>query len=230
MAGYALLAGASAAALRAAAMGMLVVIAGRLRRDSHVFLALALTAAVMLGLKPALARDVSFELSFAGTIGIAAFTNPIAARLGWMPALLRDPFAATVAAEVATWPLMLANFHQLSVVAPAANALVLPLLPAIMVVGGTGALLLAASAAAGWPLLQSVSAIVNWPAMQAAGALANWFRVVIEAAGSLPVAAIVAPHFPARWLAAATILLQVDLLYIKHHGSLLLSPFRRSCS
>jgi competence protein ComEC len=102
MAGYAVLAGASAAALRAAAMGMLVVIAGRLHRDSHVFLALALTAAVMLGLKPDLARDVSFELSFAGTIGIAAFTDPIAARLRWMPAVLRDPFAATVAAEVAT--------------------------------------------------------------------------------------------------------------------------------
>ncbi|HEY4844807.1 MAG TPA: ComEC family competence protein, partial [Candidatus Dormibacteraeota bacterium] len=70
MAGYALLAGASAAALRAAAMGILVVMAGRLRRDSQVFVALALTAAVMLGVKPALARDVSFELSFAGTIGI----------------------------------------------------------------------------------------------------------------------------------------------------------------
>jgi predicted membrane metal-binding protein len=37
MVGYALLAGASAAALRAAAMGILVVIAGRLRRDSQVF-------------------------------------------------------------------------------------------------------------------------------------------------------------------------------------------------
>ena len=46
MSGYALLAGASAAALRAAAMGVLVVIAGRLRRDSHVFVSLAFTAAV----------------------------------------------------------------------------------------------------------------------------------------------------------------------------------------
>jgi len=144
---YALLAGASAAALRAAAMGVLVVIAGRLRRDSHVFVSLAVTGAIMLGLKPGLAHDVSFQLSFAGTAGIAAMTDGIAARLAWMPAIVRDPFAATMAAEAATWPLMLANFHQLSVVAPAANALVLPLLPAIMVLGGAGALLTTALAA-----------------------------------------------------------------------------------
>jgi competence protein ComEC len=70
MAGYALLAGASAAALRAAAMGILVVIAGRLRRDSHVFVSLALTAAVMLGLKPGLAADVSFQLSLPAPWGL----------------------------------------------------------------------------------------------------------------------------------------------------------------
>jgi len=193
MVAYALLAGASAAALRAATMGMLVVIAGRLRRDSHVFVSLALTGAVMLGLKPALAHDVSFQLSFAGTIGIAAMTDGVAAHLKWMPALLRDPFAATVAAEAATWPLMLANFHQVSLIGPAANALVLPLLPAIMVVGGGGALIGMAFPVTGWPL------------MQAAGTIASWFRLVIEMLGSLPIAAIVMPYFPARWLAAAMV-------------------------
>jgi len=197
MIAYALLAGASAAALRAAAMGMLVVIAGRLRRDSQVFVSLALTAAIMLGLKPELAHDVSFQLSFAGTAGIAAMTDGIAARLTMLPRIIRDPFAATVAAEAATWPLMLANFHQLSVVAPAANALVLPLLPAIMVLGGGGALLAAVPA---------IGALVSWPAIQAAGAIAGWFRIVVDTFGNLPVAAIVAPSFPARWLAAAAIL------------------------
>jgi predicted membrane metal-binding protein len=65
----------------AMAMGVLVAIAGRLRRDSQVFVSLALTGAVMLGLKPALAQDVSFLLSFAGTFGIAAMTDRIARRL-----------------------------------------------------------------------------------------------------------------------------------------------------
>ena len=193
MVGYALLAGASAAAMRAAAMGVLVVIAGRLRRDSHVFVSLALTGALMLGLKPGLARDVSFQLSFAGTAGIAAMTDGIAKRLRWIPAILRDPFAATIAAEATTWPLMLANFHQLSIVAPAANALVLPLLPAVMITGGGGALL-------GIP-----AALIGWPLMQAAGLIASWFRIVIDGLGSAPMAAIVMPYFPPRWLAAAAI-------------------------
>src|SRR5260370_24886427 len=118
MAGYALLAGASAAALRAAAMGLLVVIAGRFRRDSHVFLSLALTAALMLGLKPALPADVSFQISFAGTIGIAAMTDRIAARFAWMPAVLRDPFAATISAQAATLPLVLAHSPPSSLHAP----------------------------------------------------------------------------------------------------------------
>ncbi len=191
---YALLAGASAAALRAAAMGALVVLAGTLKRDTHVYTSMALTAAVMLGLKPDLARDVSFQLSFAGTLGIAAFTDPIAARLGWIPALLRDPFAATVAAEAATWPLMLADFHQLSLVAPLANALVLPLLPVMIVLGGGGAI-----AASVWPL-------AGWSALQLAGVIALWFQRVIEATGAFPLAALVTPYFPARWLAAAALL------------------------
>jgi competence protein ComEC len=194
MAGYALLAGASAAALRAAAMGILVVIAGKLRRDSHVAISLALTGAIMLGLKPALARDVSFQLSFAGTIGIATLTDGIASHLRWLPGVLRDPFAATVAAEAATWPLMLANFHQISLVAPVANALVLPLLPAVMIAGGGGALI-------GIPV-----AVIGWPAVQVAGLIASWFRIVIDGLGSTPMAAMVMPYFPVRWLAAATIL------------------------
>ena len=206
MVAYGLLAGASAAALRAAAMGVLVVIAGRLRRDSHVFVSLALSGAIMLGLKPDLAHDVSFQLSFAGTAGIASMTDGIAKRLRWIPAILRDPFSATIAAEAATWPLMLANFHQLSVVAPVANALVLPLLPAIMVLGGGGALLAGGLAAGAWPITQSLSGIVSWPLMQASGAIASWFRLVVETAGSVPYAAVVTPYFPSRWLAAAAIL------------------------
>jgi competence protein ComEC len=89
---------------------------------------------------------------------------------------------------------MLANFHQLSLIAPVANALVLPLLPVVMIVGGSGAFLGSTLAAAGWPLLQ------------AAGAIASWYRLVIESLGGLPAAALTMPYFPPRWLAAAVIL------------------------
>ena len=40
----------------------------------------------------------------------------------------------TVAAQVATLPIMIVAFHQLSVIAPLANLLILPLIPFIMLV------------------------------------------------------------------------------------------------
>src|SRR2546430_16916017 len=115
----------------------------------------------MLGLKPDLAGDVSFQLSFAGTMGIAAMTDRIATRFAWLPAL-RDPFAATIAAEAATWPLMLANFHQLSLIGPIANALVLPLLPAVMVAGSAGAMIGSPVALAGAPLPPGARMGTSW--------------------------------------------------------------------
>src|SRR5207245_8626604 len=191
---YALVSGASAAALRAAAMGGLVVLAGTLHRETQVVASMALTPAVLLGLDPSLAHDVSFQLSFAGTLGIAGLTDAIAARLPFLPTLLRDPFAATLAAEAATWPLMLASFHQISLVAPVANALVLPLLPAVMVIGGSGAILAALWQAAGWPVLQL------------AGLIIAWFERVIEVTAAAPGANFTMPYFPPRWIAAAAVL------------------------
>jgi len=200
---YALVSGASAAALRATAMGALVVAAGVLRRDAQVYVSMALTAALMLSLRPALAHDVSFQLSFAGTLGIAALTDPIARRLTFLPAVVRDPFAATCAAELATWPLMLANFHQLSLVGPAANALVLPLLPAMIVLGGLGAPAALALPPVGFLLLHG------------AGVIAHWFELVIGLSAALPAAALVVPYFPQRWLAAAALLNGAGLLALK---------------
>src|SRR2546427_8815737 len=121
-------------------------------------------------------------------------TDRIAARFGWIPVVLRDPFAAPLAREAATGPLLLASFPRLSLRGRVANALVLPLLPAVMIVGGAGALV-------GSPL-----AMAAWPLLQAAGVIASWYRLVIESLGSLPLAAITMPYFPPRWLAAAMIL------------------------
>ena len=194
MIAYALVSGASAAAIRAAAMGGIVVLAGVWRRDTQVAASMAVTAAVMLGLEPPLARDVSFQLSFVGTLGIAGLTDPIAARLSILPPLIRDPFAATLAAEAATWPLMLASFHQVSLIAPVANAVVLPLLPAVMVIGGGGAMLGTLWPAAGWPFLQL------------AGLIITWFQRVIEVTAAAPGASLTMPYFPPRWIAAAAIL------------------------
>jgi len=132
---YAMVGGATPAAVRAAAMGGLAIAATRLGRPTHVWTSLAVTAAAMLGWHPDLAWDVGFQLSFAGTAAIILLTPGIERRLTFMPRVLREPFAVTCAAQVGTLPMMATDFHVLSPVAPLANALVIPILPALVICG-----------------------------------------------------------------------------------------------
>ncbi|HEX9099342.1 MAG TPA: ComEC/Rec2 family competence protein [Candidatus Dormibacteraeota bacterium] len=132
---YALAGGATPAAIRAAVMGGVAIAAANLGRPSHVWTSLAATAAAMLGWRPELAWDIGFQLSFAGTTAIILLTPCIELRLPWVPHIFREPFAVTCAALVGTLPMMATDFHLLSPVAPIANALVLPILPAIVAAG-----------------------------------------------------------------------------------------------
>jgi competence protein ComEC len=129
---YAVVGGATPAAVRAASMGGLALLGARLGRPTHVWTSLALVGAVMLGWRPETALDVGFQLSFAGTAAIILLTPAIEARLGWMPGWFREPFAVTCAAQVGTLPMTAADFHVFSPIGPIANALVLPLLPAMV--------------------------------------------------------------------------------------------------
>jgi competence protein ComEC len=186
---YALAGGATPAAVRAATMGGLTLLAARLGRPAHVWTSFAVVGAVMLGLNPELTWDVGFQLSFLGTAAIVLLTPGITSRLHWMPGLLREPFAVTLAAQVGTLPLTAAGFHVISPVAPLANALVLPLLPAMVAAG-----LLVAPLAA-WPELGRSAAI------PLAGLLA-YLEQVAGLLAAIPFAAIPTPTFPA-WLGAA---------------------------
>jgi competence protein ComEC len=180
---YAMVGGATPAAVRAAAMGGLAIAASRLGRPTHVWTSLALTAAAMQGWHPELAWDVGFQLSFAGTAAIILLTPTIEKRLGFMPQVVREPFAVTCAAQVGTLPMMATDFHVLSPVAPLANALVIPILP-VLVGGG-----LALGALAFVPELARVAAI------PIAGLLA-YLEQVAYLLARVPAAAIPIPRFP----------------------------------
>jgi competence protein ComEC len=180
---YALAGGATPAATRAAMMGGLAIAASRLGRPSHVWTSLAVTAAAMLSWHPELAWDVGFQLSFAGTAAIILLTPAIERRLPPMPAVLREPFAVTCAAQVGTLPMMATDFHILSPIAPLANALTLPLLP-LLVAGG---LLLCPLA-----LAPDLARIFAFPL---AGLLA-YIEQVSYVLARVPAAAIAVPSFP----------------------------------
>jgi competence protein ComEC len=181
---YALAGGATPAAIRSAIMGGLAIAATRLGRPSHVWTSLALTAAGMLAWRPEMAWDVGFQLSFAGTAAIILLTPSIEHRLPWMPAVLREPFAVTCAAQVGTLPMMATDFHILSPIAPVANALTLPILPALV---GAGLLLCPIALA---PDIARVAAL------PLAGLLA-YVEQVSYVLARVPAAAFTVPQFPA---------------------------------
>ena len=143
---YMMLVGASAPVLRGTVMGLLLVLAQATGRRTNGFVSIAFAAALMLGLHPRAVRDVSFQLSFAATAGIIALAPPIH---DWMlaaiaAALRRDrlpgivstvfalPLSTTVAAIVATQPLIALNFGRVSLVAVPANLLIVPVFPYIL--------------------------------------------------------------------------------------------------
>ena len=186
---YAMVGGATPAATRAAAMGGLAIAATTLGRPTHVWTSLAITAAAMLGWRPELAWDVGFQLSFAGTAAIILLTPAIERRLQWIPGVLREPFAVTCAAQVGTLPMMATDFHVLSPIAPFANALALPFLPALVSAG----LVLG--------LLSPLPEVARLVAMPVAGLVAYLEQVAYLLARA-PAAALSVPRFP-PWAGAA---------------------------
>lgn len=196
---YVVLSGAGAAALRSSLMVGAGLLMSRDGRRPHSFALLALCAAVLLAVEPPVATDVGFQLSFLGTAGILLLARPLAARLPG-PRVLAEPFAVTVAAQVATAPVTAATFGVLSLVGPLANALVLPLLPIVIVCGGLGALGAVALPAIGWLPLQ----------VAALGCRA--LLAVAQGAAALPFAAIHLQLWPAAWTAVLVLVAAAALL------------------
>src|SRR6478752_4352239 len=120
------------------ALGLLATLGGR--RGSRLY-ALALAAVVTLAVDPGVGADVGWQLSFAAVLGILLLASPlrrwVVGRLGpgrWRRALA-EGVAVTVAATLATAPLIAYHFETLSTTTLAANVLALPAVAPAMWLG-----------------------------------------------------------------------------------------------
>ncbi len=138
---YVPLAGAGPSIVRAAVMGGLTVLATLAGRRSSRLYALAVAAVVTLAIDPRIAADVGWQLSFAAVLGILALARPlraaIAARLGRgrLRGALAEGAALTVAATLATAPLIAFHFEGISTTTLIANLLALPAVAPAMWLG-----------------------------------------------------------------------------------------------
>jgi competence protein ComEC len=138
---YVPLAGAGPSIQRAGVMGaagLLATLAGR--RASRLY-ALALALGVTLAVDPGIAGDVGWQLSFAAVAGILAIASPlrgaIVARIGpggWRRALAEGA-AVTIAATLATAPLIAFHFETLSTTTLLANVAAMPAVAPAMWLG-----------------------------------------------------------------------------------------------
>ncbi|MBI4493493.1 MAG: ComEC/Rec2 family competence protein [Chloroflexi bacterium] len=170
---YTLLTGPQPSAVRAALMGGAALIATSVGRIADPLTSLLLAGGLMLAVDPFQGLDLGFQLSFLATGGLVLLQPSLARRMAPLPRWLRDPLAVTLAAQIATLPLIVSTFHTLSIVSPLANLLIAPALPPLMALGG---LLVVASPV---PALAALLAWPNW-------ALLSYVLGVIRLSGDLP--------------------------------------------
>ncbi len=187
---YAALVGGQPSVVRAAIMGGLYVAAIALGRRNTALVAIALAAAIMTAINPQIAHDVSFQLSFAATLGLillaptlaGAFENLVSrsAAIGDFPItrMLIDVATMTLAATAFTMPIIAINFHQVSLAAPFANLFAVPAFVAVAATSGLAAI-------AGL-LLPGDAAFLSWLAWPAAA----YLIAVVRLFADLPIASV----------------------------------------
>ncbi len=168
---YALLSAFSPSVERAAIIASLYLLAVALGRQRNALPALAFAAAVMVAVEPGVLYNLSFQLSFTAVTGILLLWRPLqslmsgaAARVvapdSWWDAITNwalAGMAVSLAAVVATFPLLAFNFHSIALLSVPATLLALPALPLVLV-----ASLVTALAGLAAPALGHVAGWVAW--------------------------------------------------------------------
>jgi competence protein ComEC len=186
--GYIVFAGASPSVLRAGAMAGVVLLARESGRAGRAAAALGWAAALLLLADPSLIGDAGFQLSSLATGGLIAWATPITERLdrwtgGHLPRWLSESLGVSLAAQVATLPVVLASFGRLAVIAPLVNLLVVPLVAPAM---AAGLLALAGGALVAIGLPEAIGSILAAPGWVALRSIIG----IVDVAAAMPIASV----------------------------------------
>jgi competence protein ComEC len=135
---FAIMTGAGATIVRASIMAILALVARATGRNYEITRALLIAGVIMIIQNPyILVFDISFQLSFLATLGLI-YVSPIFQK--WFHFLpekfgIREVAGATVGVQVFVLPFILYKMGNLSLIAPITNVLVLPFIPATMLLG-----------------------------------------------------------------------------------------------
>jgi competence protein ComEC len=200
---YVPLAGAGPSLQRAGVMGVASLVALGMARPSSRWYVLLLAACVTLAVNPRAHGDPGWQLSFAAVAGILLLGPRLRDGLSTvLPRMLAEGVAITVAATVATAPLLAYTFGSLPLLGLPANVLALPLVAPIMWLGMIRvALGQLAAVPIGWAaqaagIANDLAGVLLEPLAEALAALARAFA-------DLPAAQVGVPPFHAALVACA---------------------------
>jgi competence protein ComEC len=197
--GYVLLLGAPHSAVRAALQLVLLLAATMLQRPTRPEALLAAAGMIILALEPGALLSPGFQLSFAGVAGLLALRPPILRGLraragsGWPGRAWRwlaDALATSIAATLATAPVVAWHFGQVAPVGILANLVAIPLLslalPALAVALLTSGVSSAAGAFLAGPGVVALAALER---SATAAAAVPWGSVAVQGSTAMILAA-----------------------------------------
>lgn len=138
---FVMMTGASASVVRAAVMGVLILIARHQGRLYVAANALIFAGAVMVFLNPKILKfDIGFQLSFLAALGLIILSPKLEEKLKNVPKLLgtKGALVATLSAQIFVLPLIFYQFGTISWVSPIVNILIFPAVPIAMFLGFGG--------------------------------------------------------------------------------------------
>ncbi len=186
---YILIAGAPPSAIRAGVVATFVLAAPLLGRQVSALHFMTTMLALVLAYNPELVYSTGFQLSVAAVFGILLLTGPLKSLvergmfrpLAKPPARLSNLISVSLAAQIATSPIVAATFDQVSVVGVFTNLVAVPLSGPILVLGLLGS------------LAGNVSPLLAYPLNACNGFLVTILIRVAKGASSLPFASVTTP-------------------------------------
>jgi competence protein ComEC len=186
---YILIAGAPPSAIRAGVVATFVLAAPLFGRQVSPLHFMSTMLALVLAYNPQLVYNTGFQLSVAAVFGILLFTRPLKSLvdrtllrpLASPPGQLSNLIAVSLAAQIATSPVVAATFDQVSLVGVLTNLVAVPISGPILILGLLGS------------LTGNIYPLLAYPLNACNGFLVTILIRVAQESSSLPFAAVTTP-------------------------------------
>ena len=132
---YVLFSGASAPAVRAYIMIVILNLGKIVRRNYNPVAALSLAGIILILIKPYYIYNLGFVLSFLATLGIILFNKSLNKKLYKLPSYIRNTVAISLSAQILTFPIIILYFNEVSLNFIFGNIIVIPFINILVVLG-----------------------------------------------------------------------------------------------